>query len=211
MRARILGILQEGGSAYISGEKISEILGVSRSAVWKHIENLREEGYEIDSATKKGYKLISVPDILFPQEISPGLDTKRLGKSLRHFHVLDSTNEYARVLAEEGAKEGTVVIAEQQKKGRGRMDRPWFSPRGGIWFSVIFRPPFRPHRAPGITLVSTAAVTNALSIITGLEPLIKWPNDIYIEGRKVGGILTEMRAEMDRIHYIIQGIGINAN
>lgn len=210
MKQKILALLGSG-EQYISGEKISRELDISRTAVWKHIVALREEGWKIDSVPRKGYKLLSAPDILYPGEIQKGLETRILGQKIYHFHSLDSTNRAAKYLAEGEAPEGTVVIAEEQTQGRGRMDRLWHSPAGGIWMSVILRPELPPYRVQGITLVGAAAVVKAIKAVTGLSPLIKWPNDIYIEGRKVCGILTEMKGETDRVHYIVMGIGINAN
>ena len=211
MKQKVLTLLCSSGSDYVSGEKISQALNISRTAVWKHMETLREEGYVIASVPRRGYKLVSGPDVLNPGELFKGLKTKSFGRDIRHYQSIDSTNTLARKLAEEGAQEGTVVLAEQQTQGKGRMDRQWLSPAGGIWMSIILKPQLPPYRVQGITLVAAVAVVNAIKKVTGLTSLIKWPNDIYIEGRKVCGILTEMKAEMDRVHYIVMGIGLNAN
>jgi BirA family biotin operon repressor/biotin-[acetyl-CoA-carboxylase] ligase len=211
MRQKVLSLLSSAGKEYVSGEKISKTLGISRTAVWKHIEALRSEGYVIQSVPKRGYKLVSVPDVLYPAEVSQGLGTRVLGCKICHYHRVDSTNNAAKKLAEEGAPEGTVVIAEQQTKGRGRMNRSWHSPAGGIWMSVILKPRVPPYQVQGITLVAAVAVVNAIKKVTGLVPLIKWPNDIYLEGKKVCGILTEMKGEVDQVNYLIIGIGLNVN
>jgi BirA family biotin operon repressor/biotin-[acetyl-CoA-carboxylase] ligase len=209
VKQRILYLLKQ--NEYVSGEKISQELDISRTAVWKHVEALREEGYVIDSVPRRGYKVIHTPDILYPGEIKKGLETKTLGKEIHHFSLVDSTNRVARDLAEEGAPEGTVVLAEQQSQGKGRMDRRWHSPPGGIWMSVILKPRLSPYQVQGITLVAAVAVVEAVKEVTGLCPKIKWPNDIYIEGRKVCGILTEMKGETDRVEHVVIGIGLNVN
>lgn len=211
MKEKILAMLREDERGYVSGEEISERLGISRTAVWKHISELRRRGYVIEASTRKGYRILSSPDILYPWEVRPLLKTKIFGKKLAHFMVVDSTNTEAKELAEKGAREGTVVISEEQKKGRGRLGRGWHSPKGGIWISLILRPRIQPHRAMGTTLLSAAAVCEAVMKVTGLRVSIKWPNDLLIEGRKVCGILTEMKAETDLVQYIIQGVGLNAN
>lgn len=211
MKQKVLSLLGSSGEKYISGEKISRELSISRAAVWKHIEALREDGYVIDSLPRRGYKIVFVPDFLYPGELSKGLSTEVFGQKIHHFHSIDSTNNAAKQLAEGGSAEGTVVIAEKQTQGRGRMDRTWYSPAGGIWMSVILKPDMPPYRVQGITLVAAVAVVNAVKEVTGLNPLIKWPNDIFLEGRKICGILTEMKAEMDRVDYIIIGIGVNTN
>jgi len=210
MKQKVLSLLA-AGDEYVSGEKISRELKISRTAVWKHIEALRQEGYVIDSVPRRGYKVLSAPDILFPGEIKTSLETKILGREIHHFHSVDSTNRVAKELAEEGAPEGTVVIAEVQTHGRGRMDREWLSPAGGIWMSAVLKPDLPPYRVQGITLVAAVAIVEAIKEVTGLDPMIKWPNDIYLEGKKICGILTEMKGEADRVHYIVIGIGVNVN
>ena len=211
MRSEILEILREAGDTYISGEEIASRLGVSRTAVWKHIRELREAGYDIVSASRSGYSLREVPDRLLSSEIRHGLRTRRIGCEIQAHDVVDSTNSEARRLAAAGAVEGTVVVAEQQDGGKGRLDRHFFSPHGkGIWFSVILRPPFLPQEAPKCTLMAAVAAARAMQAF-GLRAGIKWPNDILHENKKLVGILTEMSAEMEGIHYIIIGIGVNVN
>lgn len=209
MKQKVLSLLKE--DEYVSGEKISGILDISRTAVWKHIESLREEGYVIDSVPRRGYKVTLSPDFLYPGEIKKGLETQALGKEIHHFHQVDSTNRVAKDLAAEGAPEGTIVLAEEQSQGKGRMNRHWHSPPGGIWMSIILRPKLPPYQVQGITLVASVAVVEAIKEVTGLTPQIKWPNDIYIRGNKVCGILTEMQGEMDQVRNIVIGIGLNAN
>lgn len=198
--------------SYVSGQKISEELGVTRSMVWKVINGLREEGYEIDSVTNKGYHLVSVPDLVTEEEIQSVLDTKVFGKVIYSYEEVASTNEIAKAKAREGAKEGTVFIAESQTKGRGRLGKAWESPGGtGIWMSVVVRPNILPQDVSAITLITGLAVCKAIRETTQLPAYIKWPNDIVVNGKKVCGILTEMSAEIDRVNYVIIGIGINVN
>jgi BirA family biotin operon repressor/biotin-[acetyl-CoA-carboxylase] ligase len=193
----------------VSGEKIADELKVSRAAIWKNIQALREEGYMIDSSTNLGYSLLSTPDKLEPGEINAGLMTEFIGKNIRYLMETESTNIIARDMAS-SVEEGTVVIAELQTGGRGRMGRKWISPEGGIWFSIILKPRLQLLYASRITLLSGVAVTRTIRSY-GLDAKIKWPNDVLIGGKKVCGILTEIEAEMDLINYCIVGIGIDAN
>ena len=211
MRSTILKILRKAGASYISGEEIAKRLGVSRTAVWKHIRELREAGYDIVSQSRNGYALKVAPDRLLPEEIKNGLRTKRIGRDIVFLEEIDSTNNVAKQLAAQGAAAGTVVVAEEQGKGRGRLERPYFCPKGkGIWFSVILRPQFLPREAPKCTFLAAVAVAMAMERFD-LKAEIKWPNDILHEGRKLTGILTEMSAELDGINYIVIGTGINVN
>ena len=211
LRSRILELLRKAGEAYMSGEEIAGKLGVSRTAVWKHVKELREAGYKIKSRSRSGYTLEETPDCLLPGEIKNGLRTRFVGKDIVFFEEVDSTNRVAKQLAQKGAAAGAVVVAEAQGKGRGRLERPYFSPAGkGIWFSVILRPHILPQEAPKCTLLAAVAVAMAMKRF-GLKAEIKWPNDILHEGKKLTGILTEMSAEIDRINYIVIGTGINVN
>ena len=211
MQEKILALLREAGDGYISGEEIATKLGVSRTAVWKHIKELKEKGYEITSQSRSGYSLKETPDLLLKQEIEPFLKTKLLGKEYHYFETIPSSNNEAKKLAFAGAPEGTVVVAEEQGAGKGRLERGWFSPKGkGIWFSVILRPPFLPQEAPKCTLMAAVAIVRAARKF-GAEVGIKWPNDILADGRKLVGILTEMNAEMERINYVVIGTGVNVN
>ncbi len=203
-------IAQKGN--YISGEEISKLLAVSRTAVWKHINSLKEEGYQIVAAPRRGYCLVERPDILSMVEIKTGLETKILGQNLLCFPLVDSTNEVVKREAAAGAPEGTVVVAEQQEQGKGRLGRQWVSlPAVGLWFSVLLRPEIIPAQAAQLTFVSAVAVCRALRAVTGLPLLIKWPNDILLGQQKVCGILTELSAEIEGIDYVVAGIGINVN
>lgn len=208
---KILDILRKNSIDFISGEELSDTLKISRQALWKHIEKLREEGYGITASPHLGYKLESIPDKLYSQEILWRLDTKKIGKKIISYHSTDSTNDLAYKLGESNASEGTVIIAERQLKGKGRLERTWLSPTGGIYFSIILRPDIAPSESSKITIMAAVAVRKAIEKETGLKPQIKWPNDILINGLKVCGILTEMKAEQDKVSFIILGIGINAN
>lgn len=210
MRRNILLMLKKHRDEFISGERISQELGISRTAVWKHINILREEGYEIESMPKNGYKLVSSPDILILEEIEEYLTTNFIGRNIYYFDSLDSTNTKAKEMAID-EEEGTVVVAEEQIKGKGRLGRDWVSPKGkGIWMSIILKPNMLPSEVAKLTLIGAAAVNKALEEM-GIISYIKWPNDIVIQGKKVCGILTEMSCELNIINYVIMGIGINVN
>ena len=211
MRKTIVEMLKNAGSEFISGESIAGELGISRTAVWKHIQKLRDNGYEIISRERRGYKLKDAPDLLLPSEIQIGLDTKIIGVAMEYHPSVDSTNRVAKALAYHDAPEGTIVVAEEQTGGKGRLERNFFSPRGkGIWFSVILRPKFLPHEAPKCTLMAAVAVAEAMNRFN-LKAEIKWPNDIMFEGRKLVGILTEITGELGKITYLVIGVGINVN
>jgi BirA family biotin operon repressor/biotin-[acetyl-CoA-carboxylase] ligase len=208
----ILNRLKQNLSDYISGESLSQELNVSRTTVWKYIKELRDEGYSIESSPKVGYKLISIPDIITPSEIASSMNTKFIGRNIYFFEEIDSTNNYAKKIAYEGCEDGSIVIAEKQTAGRGRLGRTWESSNGtGIWLSVVLRPNIPPQAIQLITLSSSVAVVRAIKDTTGIETGIKWPNDIILDGRKVCGILTEMSSEADHVNYVIIGIGINVN
>lgn len=212
MDEKILSIFRSNRDNYISGEELSKILGISRAAIWKHIEKLRNEGYDISASPHLGYRLISVPDKLLPFELKWDLNTEVIGKKIYSYEMATSTNTIAYRLAVDGAEEGAVISAEGQTKGKGRMGRSWFSPKGvSIYLSIILKPKIYPFEAPKITLVAALSVAEAINRATSLSSLIKWPNDILIQDKKVCGILTEMDAEVDRINFLILGIGINVN
>ena len=212
MDEEILQLLRDHSSEFLSGEEISRRLKVSRTAIWKGMNRLRTQGYEIKASTRSGYRLIQSPDLLTPSEIKPILKTKWMGRMVHYFHSLDSTNSKAYQLGLNGAKEGEVVIAESQEKGRGRLGRRWFSPPFlNLYISVILRPKILPHQAPLITLMAAVATAGAIEKFSGLPPIIKWPNDILLRDRKVAGLLNEIHSEMDRIHFVILGIGVNLN
>jgi BirA family transcriptional regulator, biotin operon repressor / biotin---[acetyl-CoA-carboxylase] ligase len=210
---QLLMHLKEGKGTWVSGESLGHRMAISRSAVWKHIRTLKEEGYVVESCRKKGYLLRQATDLLTLTEIQEGLNTNVFGKrDIVCFRDTDSTNVRAEHLANEGAPEGTVVVAETQSQGRGRRGRRWFSPPGeGIYASIILRPRVSPNEAPKLTVMASVAMAVTLLSMMPLGVAIKWPNDILINAKKVAGILTEISAEMDRIHYVIIGLGINVN
>lgn len=205
MTRRILEILKNGNK-YISGEKISNELGISRNAVWKHINKLRQEGYEIESVTNRGYRLVGRRDIINGEIIKEGLQTEFIGKNIVYYDEIDSTNNAAK--RESGMADGTLFISEIQTSGKGRLGRSWSSPKGdGIWMSILLKPELMPMQVSQITLVAGMAVAIAI----GGAAKIKWPNDIVIGTKKICGILTEMSAEIERVNYVVCGIGINVN
>jgi BirA family transcriptional regulator, biotin operon repressor / biotin---[acetyl-CoA-carboxylase] ligase len=207
----VLSFLAEAADGYVSGEAISDKLGLTRAAVWKHVEALRSHGYRIDAVPARGYRLIEVPDKLTPLELRPLLNTHDVGQVLHWYEEIGSTNDRARELAEEGAEHGEVVIAEAQTAGRGRRGRAWVSPpRKNLYFSVILRPDLPPARAPELTLVASIALCDALRQ-AGVQAGIKWPNDLLASERKIAGVLTELAAEADRVHWVVIGVGINVN
>ncbi len=212
-KQQLLIYLKEGKGTWVSGESLAHKMAISRTAIWKHVRNLKEDGYVIESSPKKGYLLRQASDLLLVNEIQEGLNTSVFGKrDIAYFKETDSTNLRAKFLASDGAPEGTVVVAESQTRGRGRRGRSWFSPSGeGIYTSIILRPSISPNEAPKLTLMASVAVAEALLSMTSLDINIKWPNDILVKGRKIAGILTEISMEMDRIDYIVIGVGINVN
>lgn len=212
MRKRILEFLRANCTEPVSGEDISRQLEVSRTAVWKHIQALKSEGYEIESVPKKGYILREVPDKLFPNEILTHLKTKWLGHSICYKDSVDSTNNVAKALANNGCEDGLMVVAEEQGAGKGRLSRGWISPYAkGIWFSVVLKPPFLPQEASKCTLLAAVSVVKAVNKLKGVNAAIKWPNDVLLNGKKLVGILTEMNAEFGHINYIVIGTGVNTN
>ncbi len=200
--------MERGG--FVSGQELSELLGVSRTAIWKAIRQLEESGYEIEAVRNKGYRLVSEPDLLTTEAIASKLSTEWAGQEILSFDEIDSTNNEVKRRAEAGAGHGLLAVSEVQTAGRGRMGRPWSSPAGsGIWMSLLLRPALSPIQASGLTLVMALAVREAIMAMTGADCGIKWPNDIVSEGKKVCGILTEMSAEPDRINHVVIGVGIN--
>ncbi len=212
MKEQILKIFKESNGEFVSGESLSQALQCSRTAIWKHIEELREDGYEFEAVRRSGYRLISTPDIPFPEEVKSGLTTQFLGQQVHFFPSIDSTQHQLHSLAKEGVPEGTVVIADQQLGGKGRLGRVWHSPQGsGISMSILLRPKLELHRCPQLTLLAAVAIVEAIREQTGLPVMIKWPNDILLNGKKICGILTELNAESDCINNLIIGVGINVN
>lgn len=213
MRIKILDLLRKCPEEYLSGEEISRQLEVSRTAIWKHMQTLKQAGYEIEAHPRQGYRLKNLPDLLLPYVIRDTLNTKMIGqREIYYLSEIDSTNNEAKKQANLGCAEGSIVLAEEQNGGRGRLARGWFSPGGkGIWLSIILRPPFNPYDAPKCTLMAAVAVTKAIRSITQVQCGIKWPNDILYQGKKIVGILTEMSAEIDAINHVVIGMGINVN
>jgi len=211
MRRKILRVLRKRRGGHVSGAELATRLGTSKVAIWKHIQALKKEGYDIDSKLRIGYRLVSAPDLLLPYEVEDGLRTDFIGKEIHHYSRVSSTQEAARELATEGVKEGTVVIAEIQTRGKGRRGREWRSPAGGVYLSVILRPQINPARAPLLTLLAGVAMAKVLRRLYDLKAELKWPNDVMVNDRKICGILTEMAAETESVNHCIVGIGINAN
>lgn len=211
MKAEILKMLRET-DGYVSGQELCNKFGVSRTAVWKAINQLKENGYEIEAVQNKGYHLLSAPDIMDKTELESIHATEWAGCEIYYFDSIDSTNTKAKELAEEGHPSGTLVVADRQTAGKGRRGRSWESPTGiGIFMTLMLKPEINPNNASMLTLVAAMATTRAIRRVTGVPALIKWPNDIVMNGKKVCGILTEMSAQFDYINHIVIGIGINVH
>lgn len=211
MKEEVLAALRSAGG-YVSGQELSEKLGVSRTAVWKAIQKLKEEGYLIEAIPNKGYSLMEDSDVLNEQELKNFRRSGWIGEKIVYYPVTDSTNTQAKRLAEEGADHGTLVVAGRQEAGRGRRGRFWESPENdGIFMTVILRPDFKPKKASMLTIVAAMAVAKAIQASYGLPAKIKWPNDIILNGKKICGILTEMNTEIEEINYVVIGIGINVS
>jgi BirA family biotin operon repressor/biotin-[acetyl-CoA-carboxylase] ligase len=208
----ILRILKENEGDPVSGVTLAERLAISRPGVWKHIKKLREMGYDIQSLSRRGYRLVDVPDSLAREEIVPNLRTKWLAHSYHYLSTISSTNDYALRLAADGAPHGTLVVAEEQTKGRGRLKREWIScPNRGIYLSILLRDSLPLRVAPQSTYIGSLALVKTLREELGIAASIKWPNDVLINGRKAAGILTEMQSDQDFSRFSVMGIGINVN
>ena len=211
-REIILNLFSRADDGLVSGGRIGAELGISRTAVWKHICSLRDAGYRIESVPARGYRLTGAPDSLLPEAIHAGLDCLIVGAHIRCLDETDSTNLQACRLGDAGEEQGLVVIADSQTAGKGRMGRSWESPPGvNLYASVLLRPPILPFDAPRLTFLSAVAVCRAIQSTTRLEPTVKWPNDVLLDGAKVAGLLNEMSAETDRVNYVVLGIGVNLN
>lgn len=211
MKTKILTVLK-ASDGFVSGQDLCDTLGVSRTAVWKVMKQLEEEGYVIEAVRNKGYRLVEAADVMTEAEIGSQMHSRWMGKRLIYLPETDSTNIQARRYAEEGCPDGTLVVADCQRAGKGRRGRSWSSPPGSsIYMSFLLRPDIPPYCASMITLIAGMAVAQAVKTESGLEAQIKWPNDVVVNGRKICGILTEMSTELERIHYIVTGIGINVN
>ncbi|GAB6179164.1 biotin--[acetyl-CoA-carboxylase] ligase [Desulfotomaculum defluvii] len=211
-KQKILKLLREEESGYVSGEYICQQLQVSRTAIWKSIESLRGDGYEIDARPRIGYRLLASPELLDPTEWFTSLQTQIIGQDVRYYRVTTSTNDVAKDLARQGTVEGIVVITEEQTKGKGRLGRTWQClSQKGLCFSVVLFPRANPMEVPQFTMLAAVAVVKAISRTVSLNAQVKWPNDVYLNGKKICGILAEMVAEADRVKYVVLGIGLNVN
>ena len=211
--AQILQALRAAADGTVSGAELSQRLGVSRAAIWAHIEDLRALGYDVEASPHLGYRLLSAPDVLHADDLMSRLaGSQVIGRDIRVFQETTSTSDVIERLARDGVKEGAVVFAESQTKGRGRLGRQWVSPtKAGLWFSVLLRPGLRPHDTTQLVVASATALRRAIETHTGLKAEIKWPNDVLFQGRKLAGILTELSAELDRVKHVVVGIGVNVN
>jgi BirA family transcriptional regulator, biotin operon repressor / biotin---[acetyl-CoA-carboxylase] ligase len=211
MRDKILELLRRKDE-YISGEEISQHLGITRQALWKHIQELRDAGYDIVAIPHLGYRILSSPDRLYPAEITEGLGTKFIGRKVYYYDHLPSTMDAAMELCAQGAAEGTVVVAEYQTKGRGRLGRSWVSTKyKGIYLTFILKPDMPASQIPVLTLMTAVSICEGIKECAGVSAQIKWPNDILVNGRKLGGILTELKGEIDAANFVIIGFGLNVN
>jgi BirA family transcriptional regulator, biotin operon repressor / biotin---[acetyl-CoA-carboxylase] ligase len=211
MQDKILSILKKA-QGYVSGEEISERLKITRQGLWKHIQQLKDDGYDIAAVPHIGYQLVSSPDRLFPPEISSGLQARTMARKIYYFDAGSSTMEVAVSLGLQKAPEGTLVLAESQQTGRGRMGREWASTKyKGLYLSLILRPEIAPAQAPVLTLLTAVAACEACLETAGVAASIKWPNDILVQGKKLGGILTELEAETDAVRFVVIGLGLNVN
>lgn len=211
-REQILDLLEQNRGRHVSGADLSRTLEVSRSAIWKQIETLRAQGYGITGGPNLGYLLESLPDLLYPREIQKDLHTRSFGRQVFHLRSVGSTNQVAQDLGRRRYPEGTLVAAEEQTAGRGRWQRSWWSPpETGVWLSLVLRPQLAPYQVSQITLVAGVSCARAIEDCLGLRPGIKWPNDIVYDGRKLCGILVEMDATAEQVHFLVIGIGINVN
>jgi BirA family biotin operon repressor/biotin-[acetyl-CoA-carboxylase] ligase len=211
--AQLLAALRESRDGHVAAAEMSRRLGLSRAALEGRLAELRKLGYHIEVTPHLGYRLAAVPDALHADDLIARLPRKRVvGRDIQVFQETTSTNDVVEKLARDGVKEGVVVFAESQSRGRGRLGRKWVSPaHKGLWFSVLLRPQLRPAEATQLTVAAATALARAVQSQTGLAPDIKWPNDLLVNGRKIAGILTEMSAEVDCVNYLIIGMGVDVN
>ena len=206
---KIISLLKSHKSEYISGQDLSDVLKISRVAVWKHIERIRSLGYKIESKQQSGYKLMDIPDLLLPWEVTENLKTKFIGKRVYYFDSIDSTQNFALKIASKDNENGTVIISKKQTGGKGRMKRKWVSPVGGIWMSVIIHPDFDISNTTLVPIATSLALCKAIEKATKIKPELKWPNDITMKGKKVAGILVDTSIQSNKIESLVLGIGIN--
>lgn len=205
----MLTFLQTHNTEYLSGQDLSDVLRISRVAVWKHIKKIQELGYTVESKQKLGYKLTSNSDALLPWEITAGLKTKKIGKKAYYFDLIDSTQNQALKMSEDSANDGTIIIAAKQTGGKGRLGRKWISPKGGIWFSIILQPKFDISITTLFPIASSLALSYAIEKTFKILPELKWPNDLTIKGKKVAGMLVDVSLESNKIERLVLGVGIN--
>ena len=206
---KILSLLKSHKSEYLSGQDLSDVLKISRVAIWKHIKKIRSLGYKIESRQLSGYKLIDIPDLLLPWEITENLKTKFIGKRAYYFDTIDSTQDFALKIASQDNENGTIIISKKQTGGKGRMKRKWFSPVGGVWMSIIIHPDFDISNTTLVPIATSLALCMAIEKTIKIRPKLKWPNDITIKGKKVAGILVDTSIESNKIESLILGVGIN--
>ncbi|MFA9455504.1 biotin--[acetyl-CoA-carboxylase] ligase [Halalkalibacter sp. AB-rgal2] len=212
MKEALIKLLEEKQGQFVSGELISRLLGCSRTAIWKHIDSLRKSGYEVESAPRKGYRLVQRGEQIQPHDIKLNLTTDTFAKEQTYLSTTVSTQKVAHELLQKGVKEGHLVVANEQTNGKGRMSRAWHSPAGtSVSMSLILKPNLPPQRTPQLTLLTAVAIVRAIKQLTGLSADIKWPNDVLVNGKKLVGILTEIQSEPDLVHSVVIGIGINVN
>jgi BirA family transcriptional regulator, biotin operon repressor / biotin---[acetyl-CoA-carboxylase] ligase len=206
---KIVRLLKSHKSEFLSGQELSRSLHLSRGAVWKNIKKLQSLGYKIQSKQNAGYKLISQTDLLLPWEVNDGLQTEILGRKIYHFDTIDSTQNFALKLASNSYENGSLVIAQRQTQGRGRQNRKWISPKGGIWLSILLKPDSEVTQTSLFPMITSLALAIAIEKVLELKPKLKWPNDVTLNGKKVAGILVDASVESNQIDYIIIGVGIN--
>ncbi|MDC0639119.1 biotin--[acetyl-CoA-carboxylase] ligase, partial [Nitrosopumilus sp.] len=206
---RVLKFLKEHNTEYLSGQDLSDVLHISRVAVWKHIKKIQALGYTVESKQKEGYKLTKKSDLLLPWEITTELDTRLLGQQAYYYDSIDSTQTEALKIANESNKEGTIIIAEKQTGGKGRSGRKWVSPKGGIWFSIILHPKFDISNVTLFPIASSLALSNAIEKTCKITTELKWPNDLTIKGKKLAGMLVDASLESNKIENLVLGVGIN--
>lgn len=206
---KVLKFLQTHNTEYLSGQDLSDVLRISRVAVWKHIKKIQELGYTVESKQKLGYKLISNSELLLPWEITTNLKTKIIGRQAYYFDSIDSTQNQALKMAEDVANDGTIIVAAKQTGGRGRSGRKWVSPKGGIWVSIILHPTFDISITTLFPIASALALSIAIEKTFSIQPELKWPNDLTIKGKKVAGMLVDVSLESNKIENLVLGVGIN--
>lgn len=206
---KIVRLLKSHQSEFLSGEELSKSLGLSRAAVWKNMKKLQSLGYKITSRQKSGYRLVAKTNLMLPWEISDGLQTETIGRKIYYFNTIDSTQNFALKLASKPHENGSIVISEQQTHGRGRQNRKWFSPRGGIWLSVLLKPNFEISQASLFPMLTSLALAISIEKVLKLRPKLKWPNDLTLDNKKVAGVLVDAAIESNQIDYLVIGVGIN--